>query len=53
VTYPRAPTARATTISEVSSAAVASIPINAFPRLLNDIVSVGASTLEFVVGKYR
>jgi hypothetical protein len=49
--YPRAPTARATTINEVSSAVVASIPINAFARLVNGMVSVGLNALELVVDK--
>jgi hypothetical protein len=50
---PSAPTARATTSRDVSSAAVASMPINALARLLNGIVSVGLKALEFVVDTYR
>ena len=40
--------ARATTRSEVSSAAVASRPMSALARAVRGIVSVGLKALEFV-----
>ena len=51
--YPREPTARAMTSSEVSNAAVASTPMRILALLLNGIVSVGLNALEFVVDTYR
>jgi hypothetical protein len=45
---PSEPTARAMTIKEVSSAAVACSPINALARLVSGIVSVGLKALELV-----
>jgi hypothetical protein len=50
---PNAPTARAMTSSEVSSAAVASIPISVLARLVSGMVSVGLNALEFVSDRYR
>ena len=48
VPSPSDPTARAMTIKEVSSAAVACSPINALARLVSGIVSVGLKALELV-----
>ena len=45
---PSDPTARAMTSKEVSSAAVACSPINAFARVVRGIVSVGLKALELV-----
>ena len=45
---PRDPTARATTMSDVNSAAVASMPMRIFSREVNGIVSVGLNALELV-----
>ena len=45
---PSDPTARAMTIKEVRSAAVACSPINALARLVSSIVSVGLKALELV-----
>jgi hypothetical protein len=41
------------TRSDVSSAAVAWIPINTLARLVNGMVSVGLNALEFVSDRYR
>ena len=46
---PSEPTARATTSSDVNSAALAWTAINAFARLLNGMVSVGLKALELVI----
>lgn len=48
VGQPMTPTARATTSREVSSAAVAWVPISSLARLVNGIVSVGLNALELV-----
>lgn len=50
---PSEPTARAITSRDVSSAAVASMPINALAREDSGMVSVGLNALELVSETYR
>ena len=49
--YCRAPTARAMTSSEVSSAAVPSMPMSTLARLVSGMVSVGLNALLLVVDR--
>ena len=50
---PSEPTARAITSSDVSSAAVASMPMSALARVESGMVSVGLNALELVSETYR